>query len=130
MLSIFFSRFFVFFVSFPTGLVRLYIAGLPLRSCWTSGPPSEGGGEGSSQCPFFISGSSGIRTHFLLITVQTLYRYPITIRLNPCQRQSKVHLKRERPFPNVGVSDLLTNVIHEVINPKSVLNMSVSVNFK
>ena len=31
-------------------LVRLYIAGLPLRSCQTIGAPSV---QGSAQCPFF-----------------------------------------------------------------------------
>ena len=35
---------------FPTGLVRLYIAGLPRRSCQTIGAPSV---QGSAQCPFF-----------------------------------------------------------------------------
>ena len=36
-------------------------------------------GGGSSHCPFFVSGSGGIRTHVLLITMQTLYGYPISI---------------------------------------------------
>ena len=40
---------FLFFV-FSTGLVLLYIAGLPLRSCQTIGAPSV---QGSAQCPFF-----------------------------------------------------------------------------
>ena len=35
---LFFSR----FSRFSTGLVWPYNAGLPLRSCWTTGPPSEG----------------------------------------------------------------------------------------
>ena len=39
-----------FSVFFSTGLVRLYIAGLPLRSCQTVGAPSV---QGSAQCPFF-----------------------------------------------------------------------------
>ena len=34
----------------PTGLVRLYIASLPLRSCRTIGAPSV---QGSVQCAFF-----------------------------------------------------------------------------
>ena len=42
--------FFCFFFSFSTGLVRLYIAGLPLRSCRTFGAPSV---QGSDQCAFF-----------------------------------------------------------------------------
>ena len=41
--------FFLFF--FSTGLVRLYIAGLPLRSCRTIGAPSV---QGSLQCAFFL----------------------------------------------------------------------------
>ena len=44
--------FFVFlFFCFSTGLVRLYIAGLPLRSCRTIGAPSV---QGSAQCVFFL----------------------------------------------------------------------------
>ena len=43
-------HFFFFFFFFPTGLVRLYIAGLPLRSCRTIGAPSV---QGSAQCAFF-----------------------------------------------------------------------------
>ena len=42
--------FFFFFFFFSTGLVRLYIAGLPLRSCRTIGAPSV---QGSVQCAFF-----------------------------------------------------------------------------
>ena len=42
--------FFFFFFFFSTGLVRLYIAGLPLRSCCTIGAPSV---QGSAQCAFF-----------------------------------------------------------------------------
>ena len=37
-------------VGFSTGLVRLYIAGLPLRSCRTIGAPSV---QGSTQCALF-----------------------------------------------------------------------------
>ena len=44
-----FSSFFFFFPP-PTGLVRLYIAGLPLRSCRTIGAPSV---QGSAHCAFF-----------------------------------------------------------------------------
>ena len=67
------SLFVLFFAfGFSTGLVRLYIAGLPLRSCWTIGPPSEG----SAQCPFFVSaGSSGTRTHVLYLMRRTRYHY-------------------------------------------------------
>ena len=39
-----------YFFGFSTGLVRLYIAGLPLRSCRTIGAPSV---QGSAQCAFF-----------------------------------------------------------------------------
>ena len=67
--------FFFFFFFFPTGLVHLYIAGLPLRSCRTSGAPSV---QGSAQCEFFsVSGSSRIRTHVLVIRRRSLNRYPI-----------------------------------------------------
>ena len=38
------------FIFFPTGLVRLYIAGLPLRSCQTFGAPSV---QGSAQSLYF-----------------------------------------------------------------------------
>ena len=55
--------FFIFFLS--TGLVRLYIAGLPLRSCQTIGAPPV---QGSPNVRFFVSGSSRIRTHVLIIT--------------------------------------------------------------
>ena len=39
-----------FFFGFSTGLVRLYIAGLPLRSCRPIGASSV---QGSAQCAFF-----------------------------------------------------------------------------
>ena len=42
--------FFVFVFVFSTGLVRLYIACLPVRSCQTIGAPSV---QGSAQCLFF-----------------------------------------------------------------------------
>ena len=41
---------FFFFFFFSTGLVRLYIAGLPLRSCQTIGAPSV---QGSAQSLYF-----------------------------------------------------------------------------
>ena len=47
-LGFFLVCFFLF--GFSTGLVRLYIAGLPLRSCRTIGAPSV---QGSAQCAFF-----------------------------------------------------------------------------
>ena len=68
-----------FFVFFPTGLVRLYIAGLPLRSCRTIGAPSV---QGSAQCAFFsflvaagfeltyFSLGSGHLNHFPILTPQ------------------------------------------------------------
>ena len=59
-------RLFFYFFIFSTGLVRLYIAGLPLRSCpdyWATFSA-----EGVPQCPFFVSCSSRIRTQVLIIT--------------------------------------------------------------
>ena len=44
------NSFFFFFFSFSTGLVQLYIVGLPLRSCRTIGAPSV---QGSAQFGFF-----------------------------------------------------------------------------
>ena len=61
----------VFFVRFSAGLVRFYIAGLPLRSCpdhWATFC------EGVLQCFIFVSGISRIRTHVLDIAMQTCYR--------------------------------------------------------
>ena len=46
----FFCVFFCVFFCFSIGLVRLYIAGLPLRSCRTIGAPSV---QGSAQCASF-----------------------------------------------------------------------------
>ena len=46
----FFFLFLVFLFVFSTGLVWLYIAGLPLRYCHTIGAPSV---QGSAQCAFF-----------------------------------------------------------------------------
>ena len=48
-LALYQPKFFLFFFS-STGLVRLYIAGLPLRSCRTIGAPSV---QGSAQYAFF-----------------------------------------------------------------------------
>ena len=45
-----YHEYFVFVFVFSTGLVRLYIAGLPLRSCRTIGAPSV---QGSTHCAFF-----------------------------------------------------------------------------
>ena len=45
-----YTWYFFFFLFFSTCLVRLYIAGLPLRSCQTIGAPSV---QGSAQCRFF-----------------------------------------------------------------------------
>ena len=66
--------FYIFSPIFSTGLVRLYIAGLPLTSCqdyWATFL-----WRGSPNVCFFVSGSSRIRTHILVI------RYPI---LTPLQ---------------------------------------------
>ena len=41
--SVYFLKFFLVFSVFSTGLVQLYIAGLPFRSCWTTGAPSVEG---------------------------------------------------------------------------------------
>ena len=63
--------FLVFFVRFSAGLVRLYIAGLPLRSCpdhWANFC------EGVPQCLISVSGISRIRTHVLDIAMRTCYR--------------------------------------------------------
>ena len=61
-----------FFSFFSTGLVWLYIAGLPLRSCRTIGAPSV---QGSAQCPFFsFLAAAGFETHVLVLTMQTSYR--------------------------------------------------------
>ena len=35
--------------------------------------------RGASQCPFFVSGRSRIRTHVLMITMRTCYRYATLI---------------------------------------------------
>ena len=64
------------FLFFSTGLVRLYIAGLPLRSCRTIRAPSV---QGSAQCAFFfVSGSSRIRTHvYFSLRSGHINHYPI-----------------------------------------------------
>ena len=64
---------------FSTGLVRFDIAGLPLRSCWIIGPPSEGGGGDPPNIRFCVHCSSGTRTHVLSLTRQTHYRYAMLI---------------------------------------------------
>ena len=61
------NRFFFFFSFFSTGLVRLYIAGFPLRFCRTIGAPSV------PNVRYFVHGSSG--THVLTLTRRTFYRY-------------------------------------------------------
>ena len=63
---------------FFTGLVQLYFACLPLRSCWTTiGPPSVyvRGGGGGAIVHIFVAGSSGIGTYVIDITMRTPYRY-------------------------------------------------------
>ena len=72
-MSDFFFFFFFVLVCFSTGLVRLYIAGLPLRSCQTIGAPSV---PGSAQCLFFsFLVAAGLEprvcTHFLVIRKRT-----------------------------------------------------------
>ena len=65
-----------FFLLFSTCLVRLYIAGLPLRSCpdyWATFLC-----RGSPNVCFFVSGRSRIRTHVLIIRK----RYPIFFALH------------------------------------------------
>ena len=51
---------FFFGFVFSTGLVQLYIARLPLRSCWTIRVPSV---QGAIPMSIFVSGSSRIQTH-------------------------------------------------------------------
>ena len=67
---------------FSTGLVRHYIAGLPLRSCPDPWATFCGG---VPQCLIFVSSSIRIRTHVLVITMQMCYRYanltPISYKL-------------------------------------------------
>ena len=46
------SNSFFFPLGFSTGLVQLYIAGLPLRSCWTIGAPSVQGAFPNVQFSF------------------------------------------------------------------------------
>ena len=60
---------------FSTGLVQLYIAGLPLRSCQTIGAPSV---QGSAQGPFFsFLVAAGFEPTFLSLRSESLNRYPI-----------------------------------------------------
>ena len=67
-----FSLFFFPFSFCSTGLVRLDIASLPLRSCQTIGAPSV---QGSAQCLFYsFMAAAGFETHILVITMRTSYR--------------------------------------------------------
>ena len=50
-----FSFFSFFFPVFSLGLVQLYIAGLPLRSCWTTGAPSVQGAFPNVQFSFLAA---------------------------------------------------------------------------
>ena len=60
---------------FSTGLVRLYIAGLPLRSCRTIGAPSV---QGSAQCAFFpFLVAAGFEPTSLSLGGGRINRYPI-----------------------------------------------------
>ena len=76
------QRFFFLFFSFLFLQVwfSFDIAGLPLRSCWTIGLPSVGG---VSQCLIFVSGHSRIRTHVLVIAMQTSYHCATLTLHNP-----------------------------------------------
>ena len=68
------KKFWFFFpFYFSTGLVRLNIAGLPLWSCPDPWATYCGGGPPMSV--FFVSGSSRIRTHVLVIAMRTCYGY-------------------------------------------------------
>ena len=63
------------FFGFSTGLVRLYIAGLPLRSCRTIGAPSV---QRSAQCAFFsVPVAAGFKPMSLSLGGGCLNRYPI-----------------------------------------------------
>ena len=71
---------FCFCFCFSTGLVRLYIAGLPLRSCRTIGAPSV---QGSAHCAFFpFLVAAGFGPTSLSLGGGRLNRYPI---LTPCR---------------------------------------------
>ena len=75
----FFFFFFFFFFSFffPTGLVRLYIAGLPLSSCHTIRAPSV---KGSAQCAFFsFLVAAGFEPTYFSLGSGHLNHYPILI---------------------------------------------------
>ena len=63
------------FFGFSTGLVWLYIAGLPLRSCRTIGAPSV---QGSAQCAFFsFLVASGFKPTSLSLRSGQINHYPI-----------------------------------------------------
>ena len=67
--------FFFFSPGFSTGLVRHYIAGLPLRSCRTIGAPSV---QGSAQCVFFsFLVAAGFEPMSLSLGSGHLNHYPI-----------------------------------------------------
>ena len=70
------------FVHFSPGLVQLYIAGLPLRSCPDLGPPYH-----VPQCPVFVSGCSRIQTHVLDFGMWTSY---ILLHLDPPKLSTSV----------------------------------------
>ena len=71
--SFFFFSF--FFSGFSTGLVQLYIAGLPLRSCRTIGAPSV---QGSTQCAFFsFLVAAGFEPSYFSLGIGHLNHYPI-----------------------------------------------------
>ena len=63
------TEFIIFSFSFPTGLIQLYIAGLPLRCCWTIGGTFCSGPVpiNTAQCKSVVPDSAGIGTHNLLI---------------------------------------------------------------
>ena len=64
-----------FFFVFSTGLVRLHIAGLPLRSCHTIGAPSV---QGSAQCAFFsFLVAAGFEPTYFSLGSGHLNHYPI-----------------------------------------------------
>ena len=81
--------FFVFlFFCFSTGLVRLYIAGLPLRSCRTIGAPSV---QGSTQCAFFsFLVAAGFEPMYFSLGSEHLIHYPI---LTP------LLIRKRTPYP-------------------------------
>ena len=72
--------FFFFFSFFSTGLVRLYVAGLPLRSCRTIGAPSV---QGSAQCAFFLFlVAARFEPMYFSLGSEHLNHYPILTPMN------------------------------------------------